>query len=208
MHLFLRAIKSAETSRDLARSRKASLVFELILSLCLFVGLSVFVFGQNSAPNAPPPALDASGIMPFLDQTLTWYRQMSVVQQIANDPSEVTIVTDNRQLANQIVRLSFDFARAEADAITSSQRSTPVQAQTGGTAEQQAMVKAEDQVDQEIKNAEIGIEFVETEACDGHGQAAVAFGIPDRTNPERDRASKDTQGCYPQHARVCCRRRR
>ena len=79
---------------------------------------------------------------------------MSVVQQIANDPSEVTIVSDNRQLANQIVRLSFDFARAEADAITSSQRSTPVQAQTGGTAEQQAMVKAEDQVDQEIKNAE------------------------------------------------------
>jgi len=79
---------------------------------------------------------------------------MSVVQQIANDPSEVTIVTDNRQLATQIVRLSFDFARAEADAITSTQRSTPVQTQTGGTPEQQAMVKAEDQIDQEIKTAE------------------------------------------------------
>ena len=155
MHLFFRAIKCSETSRDRANPRKAILCFStLILSLCVFTGLSVFVFGQNSAPNAPPPALDASGIMPFLDQTLTWYRQMSVVQQIANDPSEVTIVSDNRQLANQIVRLSFDFARAEADAITSSQRSTPVQAQTGGTAEQQAMVKAEDQVDQEIKNAE------------------------------------------------------
>jgi small-conductance mechanosensitive channel len=155
LHLFLRAIKCSETSRDLADPRKAILCFStLILSLCVFAGLSVFVFGQNSAPNAPPPALDASGIMPFLDQTLTWYRQMSVVQQIANDPSEVTIVSDNRQLANQIVRLSFDFARAEADAITSSQRSTPVQAQTGDTAEQQAMVKAEDQVDQEIKNAE------------------------------------------------------
>ena len=150
MHLFLRAIKSAETSRDLARSRKAI----LILSLCLFVGLSVFVSAQDSGQNAPPPALDASRIMPFLDQTLTWYRQMNVVQQIANDPSEVTIVSDNRQLANQIVRLSFDFARAEADAITSSQRSTPAHAQTGGTPEQQAMVKAEDQVDQEIKNAE------------------------------------------------------
>jgi small-conductance mechanosensitive channel len=155
LHLFFRAIKCSETSRDRANPRKAILCFStLILSLCVVAGLSVFVFGQNSAPNAPPPALDASGIMPFLDQTLTWYRQMSVVQQIANDPSEVTIVSDNRQLANQIVRLSFDFARAEADAITSSQRSTPVQAQTGGTAEQQAMVKAEDQVDQEIKNAE------------------------------------------------------
>jgi len=150
LHLFLRAIKPAETSHDLARSRKAI----LILSLCLFVGFSVFVSAQDSGQNAAPPALDASRIMPFLDQTLTWYRQMSVVQQIANDPSEVTIVSDNRQLANQIVRLSFDFARAEADAITSSQRSTPAHAQTGGTPEQQAMVKAEDQVDQEIKNAE------------------------------------------------------
>ena len=79
---------------------------------------------------------------------------MGVTQQIASDPSEVTIVTDNRQLAMQIVRLSFDFARAEADAITSNQRSTPVQAQTGGTPEQQAMVKAENQIDQDIKNAE------------------------------------------------------
>ena len=155
MHLFLRAIKSAETNRDLARYRKAIPGFStLIFSLCVFAGLSVFVFAQNSAPNPPPPALEASRIMPFLDQTLTWYRQMSVTQQIASDPSEVTIVTDNRQLALQIVRLSFDFARAEADAITSNQRSTPVQAQTGGTPEQQAMVKAEDQVDQDIKNAE------------------------------------------------------
>ncbi len=155
MHLFLRATKSAETSRRLARSKKAILCFStLILSLCVFAGLSVFVSAQDSGQNAAPPVLDASRIMPFLDQALTWYRQMSVVQQIANDPSEVTIVSDNRQLTNQIVRLSFDFARAEADAITSSQRSTPVQAQTGGTPEQQAMLKAEDQVDQEIKNAE------------------------------------------------------
>jgi small-conductance mechanosensitive channel len=154
LHRFLRAIKSAETSRDLARSGKAIRFSALILSLCVFAGLSVFVFAQNSAPNPPPPALEASRIMPFLDQTLTWYRQMGVTQQIASDPSEVTIVTDNRQLAMQIVRLSFDFARAEADAITSNQRPTPVQAQTGGTPEQQAMVKAENQIDQDIKNAE------------------------------------------------------
>jgi small-conductance mechanosensitive channel len=148
-------VKCSETSRRLARSRKTILCFSmLILSLCLFVGLSFFVSAQDSGQNAPPPALDASRIMPFLDQSLTWYRQMNVVQQIANDPSEVTIVSDNRQLEAQIVRLSFDFARAEADAITSSQRSAPVQAQTGGTAEQQAMVKAENQVDQDVKNAE------------------------------------------------------
>jgi small-conductance mechanosensitive channel len=155
LHLFLRAIKSAKASRNLTRSRKAILRFSaLIVALCVFAGWSVFVFAQNADQNAAPPALDGSRIIPFLDQTLTWYRQMSVVQQIATDPSEVTIVTDNRQLATQILRLSFDFARAEADAITSNQRSTQVQAQNGGTPEQQAIVKAEIQVDQQIKEAE------------------------------------------------------
>jgi small-conductance mechanosensitive channel len=154
LHLFLRTIKSVETSRNPARSRNAIRYSALVFSLCVFAGLSVFVFAQNSAPNPVLPALETSRIMPFLDQTLTWYRQMGVTQQIASDPSEVTIVTDNRQLALQIVRLSFDFARAEADAITSNQRPTSVQAQTGGTPEQQAMLKAENQVDQDIKNAE------------------------------------------------------
>jgi small-conductance mechanosensitive channel len=155
LHLSLPVIKSSGTSRNLTRSRKGILRFStLTLSLAFLAGFFVFAFAQNSEPNAAPPALDGSRIMPFLDQTLTWYRQMGVTQQIASDPSELTIVTDNRQLSNQIVRLSFDFARAEADAVTNNQRSTPVQAQTGGTPEQQAMVKAENQVDQDIKNAE------------------------------------------------------
>lgn len=155
LHLFSRETRHPETKRIPARSRNVIRCFSTpIFSLCVFAGWSVFVFAQNPAESAPPATLDASRIMPFLDQTLTWYRQMGVTQQIASDPSEVTIVTDNRQIATQIVRLSFDFARAEADAITSNQRSTPVQAQAGGTPEQQAMVKAEDQVDQQIKEAE------------------------------------------------------
>lgn len=155
MHLFLPAIKSSETSRKVALSRRAILYFSaLIFALCVFAGWSVFVFAQNPAESAPPPALEASRIMPFLDQTLTWYRQMGVTQQIASDPSEVTIVTDNRQLATQIVRLSFDFARAEADAINSNQRSAPVQPRAAASPEQQAMMKAENQVDQQIKEAD------------------------------------------------------
>ena len=108
--------------------------------------------------------------MPFLDQTLTWYRQMGVTQQIASDPSEVTIVTDNRQLATQIVRLSFDFARAEADAITSNQRSAPVQTQTANTPEQQAIVKAEDQIDQEIKRADSELDSLKQKLATAAGR--------------------------------------
>jgi small-conductance mechanosensitive channel len=92
--------------------------------------------------------------VPFLDQTLTWYRQMTVVEQIANDPTEVTMVNDHHQLANQIVRLSFDFARAEADVLASGPGSSRAQAQNEGTPQQQSLLKAEDAAEQEVKKAE------------------------------------------------------
>jgi small-conductance mechanosensitive channel len=155
LHPLLQVFNRFTRRRHPGRFRKAILCsWALAPALCVFGGFCVFVFAQKPAEDTVPASLDATRIVPFLDQTLTWYRQMGVTQQIANDPSEVTIVSDNRQLATQIVRLSFDFARAEADALASSERSTQVQAQNGGTPEQEAIRKAEDQVDQQIKNAE------------------------------------------------------
>ncbi len=155
MHPFLHAVNGTKWRHNPGRFRKKIFCFwTLAAGLCVFAGFCVFGLAQNSAQNGAPASFDASRIIPFLDQTLTWYRQMGVTQQIANDPSEVTIVSDNRQLASQIVRLSFDFARAEADAVDTSQRSAQVQSQKMGTPEQDAIRKAEDQVDQEIKNVE------------------------------------------------------
>lgn len=155
MHPLLQVFNRLERRRHPGRFRKAILCsWALAPAFCIFGGFCVFVFAQRPAEDTARASLDATRIVPFLDQTLTWYRQMGVTQQIANDPSEVTIVSDNRQLATQIVRLSFDFARAEADALASSERSTQVQAQSGGTPEQEAIRKTEDQVDQQIKNAE------------------------------------------------------
>lgn len=97
--------------------------------------------------------MDASRIIPFLEQTLAWYRQMTVDKQIANDPTEVAMVSDNRQLESQIVRLSFDFARAEADALAGSPVSSQVSTQSGATPQQQALLKAESEAEQEVKKA-------------------------------------------------------
>jgi small-conductance mechanosensitive channel len=123
--------------------------------LCVFAGFFVFAFAQNSGESAAPATLDGSRIIPFLNQTLVWYRQMMVVQQIANDPSEVTIVSDNRQLSEQIVHLSFDFARAEADALAANSRSSKQpQAQNAGMAQQEPLLKAQAEADQEVTKAE------------------------------------------------------
>jgi small-conductance mechanosensitive channel len=156
LHFFSRIFSPTKSRRNPARfSRK---IFGLALATCFVMGAGALLLAQNSPPEPEDgtggAALDASQIVPFLEQTLTWYRQMTLYKQIANDPSEVTMVSDNRQLEAQIVRLSFDFARAETDALAASPASKQVQAQSGGTPQQQALLKAEDEADREVKKAE------------------------------------------------------
>jgi small-conductance mechanosensitive channel len=148
----------------------------LVTALGASAGFYLCAKAQNSVPNsAPQPSsaaasLDSSRIIPFLDQTLAWYRQMGVEDQIANDPSEVTLVSDNRELAQQIVKLSFDFARAEADALASSQGSAQAQASKGASPEQQAIVKALKQNDEKIRAAESEMNLLKQKLASASGR--------------------------------------
>lgn len=66
---------------------------------------------------------------------------MSAEQRIASDPDDQMVVYNNRQVADQIVRLAFDFARAESDILARQTASTPAQ-NTGGAPEQYQALRA------------------------------------------------------------------
>jgi Mechanosensitive ion channel len=53
-------------------------------------------------------------VLAFLTQTIDWYRHRVIERQIATGPVDLVFLEDNRPLALEIVRLSFDFARAGA----------------------------------------------------------------------------------------------
>jgi small-conductance mechanosensitive channel len=153
----MQVIDGSTWRRNPGRFTKKTFRALTLATACIVAGACALVLAQNPTPTAQDTgraALDASRIVPFLDQTLTWYRQMSADQQIANDPSEVTLVSENRQLATEIVRLSLDFARAEADILESDSASSQTQAQNKGIPEEQAIRKAEAHIDQEIKDSE------------------------------------------------------
>jgi small-conductance mechanosensitive channel len=65
--------------------------------------------GQNSPPTDPAP----SQIVQFVSQTIDWYRQTQQEQHIATQPEDLGFIADNQRIAAQVVRLAFDFARAE-----------------------------------------------------------------------------------------------
>jgi small-conductance mechanosensitive channel len=82
------------------------------------------------AQSGPPPLPDASKVMAFLNQTITWYRHLGVEEQLADQPTDILFVYNNHQTANEVLRLSFDFARADAH-LLSSQNPTAPQSSAG-----------------------------------------------------------------------------
>ncbi len=53
----------------------------------------------------------------MLDATVDWYRTLGIQQQIADEPSDLLSLAENRQIANQVVALAFDVARASAEQL-------------------------------------------------------------------------------------------
>lgn len=60
-------------------------------------------------------AVDSQFVISFLQQSVEWYRHLPVEQQSATEPGDVSFVNDDRRLADQVIRLSFEFALADAD---------------------------------------------------------------------------------------------
>ena len=173
MHLFLHGVDQANGRPGRRFTKKILRAVTLAPAFFIVLGAGALLLAQNPAPSAQDtarPSVDASRIIPFLDQTLTWYRQMMVDEQIADDPSEVTMVANNHQLESQIVRLSFDFARAEADALASKPASSRVQAQGGGTPQQEQLLKAEDEANQEVQKAESELNSLKQKLATARGR--------------------------------------
>jgi hypothetical protein len=78
-------------------------MFATFLVVCLG---SSQALPQNPPDNAPKPA----NIVEYLTETISWYRGTAVEQQIANEPSDVPFLNENRRISAGS-RRAFDFAR-------------------------------------------------------------------------------------------------
>jgi small-conductance mechanosensitive channel len=93
-----------------------------------FIAAHMTVMAAATAGDSttPPPAaaphvavLTPAEVVQILDQTSDWYRNLATQQQIASQPSDLLIVYANRQIADKVVALAFDMARANAELLSS-----------------------------------------------------------------------------------------
>ncbi len=68
---------------------------------------------------APAEAAPMTGeqVIELLDRVVDWHRTLAIQQQSATEPSDVLILFEIRQIADQVITLAFEAARADADLL-------------------------------------------------------------------------------------------
>lgn len=60
-----------------------------------------------------------SEVIGYLLQSVNWYRHLYAERQVAREPADLMFLDDNQAIERQIVKLSFEFAKADAAVATS-----------------------------------------------------------------------------------------
>src|ERR1700683_3584098 len=106
--------------RDLSGLRYDSQMPEFKFTTSLVAFAIIVAVGALTYPvvlrSATAP-MTAPQVISMLDQTVDWFRTLSIQQQTATEPSDLLILYDIRQTASQAVRLAFDIARANAEIL-------------------------------------------------------------------------------------------
>jgi small-conductance mechanosensitive channel len=119
--------------------------------------LAAFLLLASSWSQTGSNASSASSedLVPFLNQSVIWYRQLNAQQQLVSEPSDVLFLSDNRRIADQIVRLSFDFARARAQAQAQAGQAPPASTDNASAASRyQRLADAAARADQQVKQSQ------------------------------------------------------
>ena len=105
------------------------------------------------APLSHVSVLAGDQVVQILDETVEWYRTLGAQQQSSTQPSDLLILYANQQIADKVIGLAFEIARANAELLSSEASSSD----TGGDAnsspkalgEQQRRLDAQGQAIQE-----------------------------------------------------------
>src|SRR5215472_14089868 len=103
-------------------TRKTLIFLRFVLFAAILI--AVVFTATYTIPAQTQPTTKPEDVISFVNQTIVWYRQLANQQQLVSQPSDAVFLNDNRQIAEQVVRLSFDFARNQAQLLAGQTAST------------------------------------------------------------------------------------
>src|SRR6202795_5060051 len=124
--------------------------------------LVVVLFGlappRNFAQSAPPTEARSTEIIQFLGETIDWYRQTQQEQHIVAEPEDLGFAADNRRMADQIVKLAFDFARQQEQQLAKQAKGQPAAALSDAGSKYENLSRAAAKADQLVQETQAEID--------------------------------------------------
>jgi small-conductance mechanosensitive channel len=162
-------------------------------------------WAADATSAAPVDVIDTRAVMTgdqvvqILDETVDWYRTLGIQQQAATQPSDLLILYANRQIAERVMALAFEIARANAE-LLSSEANLAAQA-SEDPASAQALSRAQKKLDEQRAALLAEIEVLRREAAaapkqgkaDLQAKIAVLQGESDLINARRNLLVNMTQ---------------
>ncbi|HEV2988311.1 MAG TPA: mechanosensitive ion channel family protein [Candidatus Angelobacter sp.] len=132
----------------------------------LWVAILILVPGVSAFSQS------SQDILSFLNQTIVWYQQLTDQPQLVKEPSDLLFLNDNRQIADQVSRLAFDFARARAAMLAAADSGGQAQSDEGGANLDQYKTLAElaRKSDQKIKETQQELDTMQRQLPATKGQ--------------------------------------
>jgi small-conductance mechanosensitive channel len=138
------------------------------------VWLTPGIFKSGAAAANPPAQSGVSaqppGIIPFLEQTIGWYRQLAVEQQAATEPDDAVVVRNDQQTADQVVQLAFEFARAQTTATPKAAASNQGANENSDSTQYRALSQMAARADQDVKDLQGEVESVKQKLATASGR--------------------------------------
>ena len=96
------------------------------IATAVLTGIAVFAAGAAEEAAQPTTnttetraVMTGDQVVQILDETVDWYRTLGAQAQASGQPSDLLILYANQQTADKIMKLAFDFARANAELLSS-----------------------------------------------------------------------------------------
>jgi small-conductance mechanosensitive channel len=133
--------------------------FHALIRFTLIAGLILYLFPAVSSSQSPAPGnSEAQDVLRYLNRTLDWHRQWVVEQQLASEPGETMAASDDRRLADQVLRLGFDYARAEAQALSTQPASNQPSPAPGESSHYESLRQFATRLDQQAAQTQAEVE--------------------------------------------------
>jgi small-conductance mechanosensitive channel len=128
-----------------------------LVGCCVLPVLSGFSQTSNTASPTFPAVLQ------FLTTTIDWYRQSATAERIATEPEDMAYAEDNQRIADEVVRLAFDFARQQANLEAAKGKGTQSQADGSAYSQYQSLMQAAAAADQQADQTQSDLQALKQE---------------------------------------------